>query len=86
MTGTAAMDIRPILSTLMRHKIASLLIVLEIAIGGFVAGLHGGLIYNNFPMMGEHWIASDLFFQQPWWINFTENPATAQFLHRLMSG
>ncbi len=32
MTGTAAMDIRPILSTLMRHKIASLLIVLEIAL------------------------------------------------------
>jgi putative ABC transport system permease protein len=32
MTGTPAMDIRPILSTLMRHKIASLLIVLEIAL------------------------------------------------------
>ena len=73
--------------TLRRHGIVmTALIVLEIAIGGFVAGLHGGLIYNNFPMMGEHWIASDLFFQQPWWINFTENPATAQFLHRLMSG
>ena len=72
---------------LRRHGlIMTALIVLEIAIGGFVAGLDGGLIYNNFPMMGEHWIATDLFVQSPWWINFTENPATAQFLHRLMSG
>jgi len=59
------------------------LIGLEITIGGFVAGLHGGLIYNNFPMMGEHFIADDLFFQSPWWINFFENPGAAQFLHRL---
>jgi cytochrome c oxidase assembly protein subunit 15 len=62
------------------------LIALEIAIGGFVAGLDGGLIYNNFPMMGEHWIAADLFHLQPWWSNFFDNAATAQFLHRLMSG
>lgn len=61
------------------------LIVLEIGLGGFVAGLHGGLIYNNFPMMGEHFIADDLFFQSPWWINFFENPGTAQFMHRLVA-
>ncbi len=73
--------------TLHRHGvIMTTLIVLEIAVGGFVAGLDAGLIYNNFPMMGEHWIAPDLFFQSPWWINFTENPATVQFLHRLMAG
>lgn len=81
-------DVAPALrETLRRHGIImTALIVLEIAIGGFVAGLHGGLIYNNFPMMGENWIAADLFHLSPWWINFTENPATAQFLHRLMSG
>lgn len=73
--------------TLRRHgRIMTALIVLEIAIGGFVAGLDAGLIYNNFPMMGEHWIAPDLFFQSPWWVNFTENPATVQFLHRLTAG
>lgn len=72
---------------LWRHGlIMTALITLEIAIGGFVAGLDGGLIYNNFPMMGEHWIATDLFRLSPWWSNFFENPATAQFLHRLMSG
>ncbi len=83
-----AQEMTPALrDALHRHGlIMTTLIVLEIAIGGFVAGLDGGLIYNNFPMMGEHWIATDLFVQSPWWINFTENPATAQFLHRLMSG
>ncbi len=84
----AEQEVAPALrETLRRHGIImTALVVLEIAIGGFVAGLHGGLIYNNFPMMGEHWIAADLFHLSPWWINFTENPATAQFLHRLMSG
>jgi cytochrome c oxidase assembly protein subunit 15 len=61
-------------------------ITLEIAIGGFVAGLDGGLIYNNFPMMGEHWIAPDLFALSPWWANFFDNPVAAQFLHRLAAG
>jgi len=73
--------------SLRRHGlIMTALITLEIAIGGFVAGLDGGLIYTNFPMMGEHWIAADLFHLSPWWSNVFENPATAQFLHRLMSG
>jgi cytochrome c oxidase assembly protein subunit 15 len=72
---------------LRRHGwIMMAVITLEIAVGGFVAGLDGGLVYNNFPMMGEHWIAPDLFFQSPWWINFFENPVTAQFLHRLCAG
>jgi cytochrome c oxidase assembly protein subunit 15 len=61
-------------------------IALEIAIGGFVAGLDGGLVYNNFPMMGEHWIAPDVFAGAPWWANFFENPVAAQFLHRLAAG
>jgi G3E family GTPase len=72
---------------LRRHGwIMMAVITLEIAIGGFVAGLDGGLVYNNFPMMGEHWIAPDLFAQAPWWSNFFENPVTAQFLHRLAAG
>ncbi len=72
---------------LRRHGwIMMAVITLEIAIGGFVAGLDGGLVYNNFPMMGEHWIAPDLFFLSPWWINVFENPVTAQFLHRLAAG
>ncbi len=77
----------PIHQVLRRHGwIMMAVITLEIAIGGFVAGLDGGLVYNNFPMMGEHWIAPDLFAQAPWWANFFDNPVTAQFLHRLAAG
>jgi cytochrome c oxidase assembly protein subunit 15 len=77
----------PVHQILWRHGwIMMGIITLEIALGGFVAGLHGGLVYNNFPMMGEHWIAPDLFAQSPWWTNFFENPVTAQFLHRLAAG
>jgi cytochrome c oxidase assembly protein subunit 15 len=77
----------PIHRLLRRHGwIMMAIIMFEIAIGGFVAGLHGGLVYTNFPMMGEHWVAPDLFSQSPWWANFFENPVTAQFLHRLAAG
>jgi cytochrome c oxidase assembly protein subunit 15 len=37
-------------------------------------------------MMGEHWIAPDLFSRSPWWMNFFENPVMAQFMHRLVAG
>lgn len=77
----------PVQQVLRQHGwIMMAIITLEIATGGFVAGLHGGLVYNNFPMMGEHWIASDLFSRSPWWSNFFENPVAAQFLHRLLAG
>jgi cytochrome c oxidase assembly protein subunit 15 len=70
-----------------RHGAVMLgLIALEICLGGLVAGLHGGLIDNNFPMMGDHFIATGMFAREPWWSNFTENPETAQFLHRLCAG
>jgi cytochrome c oxidase assembly protein subunit 15 len=58
-------------------------ITLELALGGLVAGLHGGLIYNDFPRMNGDWIAPDVFSMSPWWLSITENPGTAQFLHRL---
>lgn len=73
--------------SLHRHGgVALLLIAFEIVVGAFVAGLNGGLIYNNFPMMGEGWLAPDIFILSPWWINFFENPIAAQFLHRLCAG
>ena len=70
-----------------KHCIVMLgVIALEICLGGLVAGLHGGLIDNNFPMMGDRLIATGLFAREPWWSNVTENPETAQFLHRLCAG
>jgi len=59
------------------------LVALELVLGGLVAGLHGGLVYNDFPFMNGDWIAPDVFGLSPWWANPTENPVTAQFLHRM---
>jgi cytochrome c oxidase assembly protein subunit 15 len=58
-------------------------IALELMMGGLVAGLHGGLIYNDFPLMNGQWIAPDVFGMSPWWRSITEDPGTAQFVHRL---
>ncbi|HET6618513.1 MAG TPA: COX15/CtaA family protein [Dongiaceae bacterium] len=77
----------PAHTALRRHGwIMMAVITLEVTLGGFTAGLHGGLVDNNFPMMGDHLIAPDLFIQSPWWMNVFENPVTAQFLHRLTAG
>lgn len=70
--------------SLRRHGVVLLaLVAVELTLGGLTAGLHGGLIYNDFPLMNGAWVAPDVFSMSPWWINPTENPVTAQFLHRL---
>lgn len=52
--------------------------------GAFVAGLDAGLVYNTFPKMADRWIPSDLLAFSPALRNFTENPTTVQFDHRIM--
>ncbi|XP_030382494.1 cytochrome c oxidase assembly protein COX15 homolog [Scaptodrosophila lebanonensis] len=52
--------------------------------GAFVAGLDAGLVYNSFPKMGDKWIPEDLLQFQPVQKNFTENPTTVQFNHRIL--
>jgi cytochrome c oxidase assembly protein subunit 15 len=70
--------------SLRRHAIVLLVLVaLELSLGGLVAGLHGGLIYTDFPLMNGDWVAPDAFAMSPWWVNVTENPGGAQFLHRI---
>jgi cytochrome c oxidase assembly protein subunit 15 len=69
---------------LRRHTILLLaLIAIELCLGGLVAGLHGGLIYNDFPLMNGDLVAPDVFARSPWWANVTENPGGAQFFHRI---
>jgi cytochrome c oxidase assembly protein subunit 15 len=78
---------RSIALSLRRHAVVLLaLVAIELVLGGFVAGLHGGLIYNDFPLMNGDWIAPDVFALSPWWANVTENPGGAQFLHRIGAG
>jgi cytochrome c oxidase assembly protein subunit 15 len=70
--------------SLARHvRVLLACVALELGLGGLVAGLHGGLIYNDFPLMNGAWVAPDVFAGSPWWTSATEDPGTAQFLHRL---
>ena len=53
--------------------------------GAFVAGLRAGKIYNEFPMMGARLVPVEYGAMSPWWKNLFENPAAAQFNHRLLA-
>lgn len=52
--------------------------------GAFVAGLDAGLVYNSFPKMADKWIPTDILAFSPTIRNFTENPTTVQFDHRIL--
>ncbi|WP_296745127.1 COX15/CtaA family protein [Mesorhizobium sp.] len=60
-----------------------LLALIQIYLGGLVAGLHAGLSYNTWPLMDGQVIPSDLLLLKPAWLNFFENPKTVQFVHRI---
>jgi cytochrome c oxidase assembly protein subunit 15 len=59
------------------------LIIIQIFIGGLVAGLDAGLIYNTFPLMNGKFIPEDIY--SPLYINFLENSSTVQFIHRIFA-
>lgn len=61
------------------------LVLLQIAIGGFVAGLKAGLNYNTWPLMADAVIPRGLGMLSPWWLNFFENALTVQFVHRMVA-
>jgi len=52
--------------------------------GAFVAGLDAGLVYNSFPKFADRWIPEDILEFSPALRNFTENPTTVQFDHRVL--
>jgi cytochrome c oxidase assembly protein subunit 15 len=55
---------------------------IQIALGGFVSGLKAGGVSATWPTMDGSWIPAHLFALKPWFLNFTENPITAHFVHR----
>ena len=65
--------------------VAGVLLPLTILAGGFVAGLHAGLIYNSFPWMGEGFVPQDYAALHPFARNLTENAAAVQFDHRVLA-
>ena len=61
------------------------LVLLQIAAGGFVAGLDAGMGYNTWPKMDGAWIPSGLGAIDPLWRNMFENVLTVQFQHRMLA-
>lgn len=64
-----------------------LLVVLQIALGGLVAGSHAGFAYNTWPTMNGNLVPpfATLFSVTPWFENFVDNVALVQFNHRLVA-
>ncbi|KAG5313965.1 COX15 protein, partial [Acromyrmex insinuator] len=65
------------------HSTKGLIFITALS-GAFVAGMDAGLIYNTFPKMANKWIPDDILAISPVLRNFTENPATVQFDHRIL--
>jgi cytochrome c oxidase assembly protein subunit 15 len=63
------------------------LVLVQIALGGLVAGSRAGLTYNTWPLMDGAFIppADALFIVHPWIENFVDNVALVQFNHRMMA-
>ncbi len=58
------------------------LVLLQIYLGGLVAGLDAGLSYNTWPLMDGAVVPAHMFPLHPLWHNFFENPKLVQFVHR----
>jgi cytochrome c oxidase assembly protein subunit 15 len=63
------------------------LVLVQIFMGGLVAGLRAGLSYNTWPLMDGHFIPlpSNLYIMAPSWVNHFENALTVQFQHRMVA-
>ncbi len=63
------------------HGLATLILVaLTILAGAFVAGMDAGLLYNEYPLMGDSLMPVE--YGEEGLIDAFENPAAAQFHHR----
>lgn len=63
------------------HGLATLLLVIATIIAGaFVAGMDAGLLYNEYPLMGETLVPVE--YGEKGLADAFENPASAQFHHR----
>jgi heme a synthase len=61
------------------------LILVQVAAGGFVAGLDAGMGYNTWPLMDGALVPPGLMIMEPGWRNLFENAMTVQFNHRILA-
>jgi heme a synthase len=62
-----------------------IMVFVQIAAGGFVAGLDAGQGYNTWPIMDGKFIPEGLNAMLPMWRNIFENALTVQFDHRILA-
>ncbi len=79
--GTAGRELAP--PRLRRLSLVLLgAVVLQIALGGLVAGLKAGYLSATFPLMFDSWIPQGIWALDLWLLNPLENPVTVHFEHR----
>ena len=61
------------------------MVLVTLTAGAFLAGLRGGLFYNTFPLMDGSIAPPEYWLLAPPYLNWFENPAAAQFDHRLLA-
>ncbi len=59
------------------------LVFLQIVLGGLVAGLKAGYVFNTWPLMEGRFIPQHALSMSPIWQNFLDNTALVQFNHRM---
>ncbi len=60
-------------------------VILQMAIGGLVAGLKAGYMYNTYPWMGDTWLPDSAWMMPDTLQNIIENGVMVQFIHRWMA-
>ncbi|MFZ1992395.1 MAG: COX15/CtaA family protein [Alphaproteobacteria bacterium] len=61
------------------------LVFCQVLLGALVAGLRAGYRYNTWPLMEGSFLPRGFDYLKPFWRNFTENQALAQFDHRILA-
>lgn len=65
-------------------RIFLFLIILQIILGAFLAGLNGGLLYNTWPDMNGSVLPNDITIKDLFLLESSNNPSVIQFYHRII--
>ncbi len=82
--STPAMDVATRKRLVGLAHFTTVLAVLTVLSGAFVAGLDAGMSFNTFPLMDGRLVPEGLLALEPLWRNPFENIAMVQFDHRLL--
>ena len=63
--------------------ISMTMLIAQILMGGLVAGLKAGFIFNTWPLMGDTFVPEHLLGFDPWYRSFIDSAVTTQFDHRI---